>query len=174
MEMLREFEDRVVVPLVQGIGADAIRDDAPITMLNGGIAFLANNARDYEVLGQRIRWTPLTVVYCDAAGHIGEVFRYEAEATSSAQFRAAQIHDIFRLQRTSRGVEWVDVLSGRRWFELPRRRGADVMLNAWHIFRGGILPALYDGSWRFHDDDVERRLFQAAMLGRVVAAYGVT
>ena len=45
------------------------------------------------------------------------------------------------------------------------------MTNAWLLFRGGVLPALYDKSWVFSQDEVEQRLFQTVMFRRIRHAY---
>ncbi len=174
MEVLRNFEDQRLLPLLQEIKVEPVRDDAPVTMLNGGVVFMMNNARSYEQLGdQRVQWIPLSVVYCDGHGRTGEVFRYEAvENHGDITIVKAEIGGLLRLERMDRAINWIDPLSGNQFFHLVDFDGTDVMLNAWHLFRGGVLPALYDRSWQFTENQIDRRLFQIMMFKRIRIAYG--
>lgn len=176
MRILREFEDRVIVPLLAEANIEPVRTNVPIMTSPGSITFLMNNANDYEAVeGGGVRWFPLTVLYRDDTGRIDEVFRYEGRSSHDGQqIVTTDIAGLLRLELNERNaVSWRDPLSGRHIVSIANTETRDVMKNAWYIFRGGILPGLYDRSWRFSDDPAERRFRQALMLKRIATSYGM-
>ena len=106
MERLRDYEDREILPLVQQVGAAPVRDDVPVTMLNGGLVYMMNNADAYQQDPDGlIHWIPLSVLYCDRTGKTDEVFRYEATAgRDGCAIVAAEIHGLVRLERNAMSI----------------------------------------------------------------------
>lgn len=170
-ETLRAFEQSVIRPLLDALGAEPIESNTfELTLVPGSLAFLMNNADAYEVDGEWLRWKPLTVLYCDARDVKGEVFGFGAavDRRGSGWLDSAEIHGIVRLDRYYDSVTWRDPLNGRRLVTL---RDPRAIINAWHIFRGAVLPMLYQNTYRFLTEPADRVMFQAQVLRQIHVAF---
>lgn len=170
-ETLRRFEQTVVRPLLTALGAEPIESNSfELTLVPGSIAFLMNNADAYEVDGERLRWKPLTVLYCDARDVKGEVFGFGAsvDRRGNGWLDSAEIHGVARLDRHYDAVVWRDPLTKRRLVTLQDSRA---IINAWHIFRGAVLPMLYQNTYRFLTEPADRATFQAQVLRQIHVAF---
>lgn len=168
---LIEFERSVVRPLVQAIGAEPIEsNEFQLTLVPGSLAFLMNNADAYEVDGGWYRWKPLTVLYCDSRDVKGEVFSFGAsvDRRGNGWLDTAEIHHVVRLHRHYDSVVWRDPLNGRALTTLSDHHA---IINLWHIFRGAVLPMLYQNTYRFLDTPEDRWMFQAQVMRQVHVAF---
>jgi len=173
VEALRRFETDTIVPLVQQIGAQPIRSrDFCLTLVPGDVAFLMNDAFSYRQIGDRIEWSPLSVMYRDQQDRLGRVFGLEAsyQADMQPSLEVAEIDGVARIEREGSGVVWRDTVTHRRLlrFRIPN---LPMLTNVWHLFVGGVLPVIFQGGYRFVDRPSEQAAFQANMLHQITVAY---
>jgi len=164
------------MPLLAEIQAGAIRGNFQLALTPGGIAFLVNNADAYEIVGDAVCWQPLTVLYCDGNDQKGEVFRFQASRDpNGVQLVMAEIAGCSRCIVCDDGVELRNPLTNHKLLRLRVGDPSGLVLNAWYVFRGAILPLLYQGEYQFMQSLPDRVRFQAQMLHQIRAAYqGVT
>lgn len=173
MLALKKFEDTHVLPLVRGIKAKPIRDQAHITMGPGDLAFLMNNAEDPEVTPGNLVWHPLLVMYTDRDGLTDWVFRFTAKLPATAQeplLTSAEIFGVVKLVHGDGEVLWVDPVTDTVFLSFPMAESNKILSNAWFLFRGAILPMLYERSFTF-PEPIEARVFQANVVHKIVAVY---
>lgn len=167
---LQAFEDEHIVPLVRGAGAEPVRtNDQAIMLVPGDVVFMMTDAASCRKVGERVEWSPLSVKYCDALGRIGNVMWFDASLRDNAcVIDAAIIAGVVCLEREGTSVIWRDGLSHRRLLTLPT---LVALTNLWYLFRGAVLPMLFNGSYRFVSTPDDRAAFQANMLHQISTAY---
>lgn len=176
-QRLQAFEDLSVLPLLAEIRAEPVRDvNFQLTLTPGSIAFLVNNANAYEVVGDVAYWQPLTVLYCDPDDQKGEVFRFRAvHDRRGARLVMAEIANCYQCLACGPDVELRNPINDRKLLRVRTEDPNGLVLNAWYVFRGAILPLLYHDEYRFMQTMPDRVRFQAQMLHQIRAAYqGVT
>ena len=177
IQQLRAFEDAEIMPLLDELHADAVRDaNFELVLLPGSIAFLVNNSDGYEVVGDAVVWQPLTVLYCDDSDHKGEVFRFTARHDSEGtRLVLAEITGCCRCVTYNDVVEMRNPIDNRRLLTLRADDPTGLILNAWYVFRGAILPMLYYREYQFMRTLPDRVRFQAQLMHQIRVAYqGVT
>jgi len=176
VDMLRQYEDTVVIPMVQEAELEPIRKRDDFTFGPGTTAALVNGVGSRELQDDMISWTPLVVQYTDRYGNIGVVYRLDAamsQRDGKIRIQRAEISSIMSLVRTFDGIEWRNPLTDRLYRHLRTRNSEDadnVLLNSWQLFRGGILPMLRNESYWFVPEP-ERQNFQVVMLHHLRKLY---
>jgi hypothetical protein len=166
------FEQQKVLPLVDQIGATAVRRQDPITLVPGDIVFLANNADGHELQGDCFTWRTLSVMYCDDNDQKGEVFCLSACYDNGRLYLdAAEINGVMRLSREHDLVVWRNPLDGRRLLTFRGQEPDTPLVNAWYLFRSVILPMLYQRTYRFVPAGADAVLFQERVLRLLRAAW---
>jgi hypothetical protein len=174
VEQLRAFEDMSVMPLLNELGAGAVRDtDFQLVLTPGSIAFLVNNADAYcEDECGSVVWQPLSVLYCDASDYKGEVFRLRARRTpKTVSIVESEICGCCQSVVVGDKVEMCSPFDGRRLLSVRTDDPAGVVLNSWYVFRGAVLPLLYHNEYAFMHVQPDRVRFQAQLLHQIRVAY---
>ncbi len=173
-DLLRAYEDDVLMPLLKDAGITRpVRDRIDFTMQPGLFAFLVNNAENYEFRDGIVHWMPLSVIYTDKYSNTGTVFSMSATfdlKTETARFQRAEITDVVVLLRTDVEVIWVDPYSRRVFQRFPLEEADKVLMNAWLLFRGAVLPMLMTLAYRFVPPD-EKFAFQRTMIHHINRLY---
>lgn len=173
-DLLRAYEDDVLLPLVHDAGIlRPVRDRIDFVMQPGSFAFLMNNAKDYQFINGLVHWSPLSVVYTDQSTTTGTVFSLTATydlKTETAQFQRAEITDVVVLLRKETEVIWVDPHAGQVFKRFPLDDADKVLMNAWFLFKGAVLPMLLTLSYRFAPAD-EKFAFQRTMIRHITRLY---
>lgn len=174
IQQLRSFEEQRVLPLLDEMGAEAIRDSKfELTLLPGAIAFLVNNADAYQRHQGQLHWQPLSVVYCDADDRKGEVFALHARFDPTVErgcFVSAEICGVLWLIQEGELVTWRNPIDGKQLLQF-RDEPQKLLRNAWYLFRGAIMPMLYHNTYRFMETEADRYRFQAQMIHQIQAVY---
>lgn len=173
-DLLRAYEDDVLLPLIHDAGIlRPVRDRIDFTMQPGSFAFLMNNAKDYDFIDGLVHWSPLSVVYTDRHTTTGTVFSLMATydlKTETAQFQRAEITDVVVLLRRPMEVIWVDPHAGQVFKRFPLEDADKVLMNAWFLFKGAVLPMLMTLSYRFAPPE-EKFAFQRTMIRHITRLY---
>lgn len=173
-DLLRAYEDEVLVPMVRDAGIlRPVRDRLDFSMEPGTFAFLINNAANYVFHDGVVRWDPLSVIYTDKNRTTGTVFAMTADfdlKTETVRFQRAEITNIVILIRTPREVIWVDPHSKRVFQVFPLEESDKILLNSWFLFKGAILPMLMTVSYRFVPPE-EQFAFQRTMIRHINRLY---
>lgn len=173
---LERYENEAILPWLVLLGVEPIRRDVEFVMGPCSVAFMMNNAGSFTRENDAYFWPALTVLYQDDRQRTGSVFtltaRYDPLTPGGAQvvLVEAEIHDVMRLVRRPCCVEWVDPIDGQVFRKFPSDDVDRVLHNAWQLFRGGVLPSLCSGDYRFPEPE-QRRVFQVAMTHQINALY---
>lgn len=171
--LLRLYESEVLVPLVEDAGLKPVRADIDFMMMPGTIIALMNNADDFNHQDDIVFWHPLTVLYTDKNGSSDTVFSLEASfdpKTETVFFQKAVITGVVELVRRDDHVVWIDPLSGVEFQRFPLEAADKVLMNAWYLFRGAVLPMLFNESFRFVSG-VEQAVFQRVLIRQIHELY---
>lgn len=172
-QILHLYEEEVLVPLVRDAGLDPVREDSDFVMSPGSVVVLMNNADDYTEREGFVYWYPLTVIYSDIDGKSDTVFSLEASfdpRIETTYFQRASIKDVVDLVRQDDSVVWIDPISGKQFMQFPLEAADKVLMNAWYLFRGAILPMLLSETYRFVPS-YERRAFQRLIIRQIHELY---
>jgi len=173
-DLLRLYENEILVPLVEEAGLEAVRDrDVDVSFTPGTIVAFINNAERFEYIDDLVHWNPLSVVYSDQHGNVGSVFSLDSTfhpKVETVEFQKAEISGIVTLVREDGDVVWRDPLSEGILLRFPMQEADKVLMNSWYVFRGGVLPMLRDETFRFVEPH-EKRAFQAMMIRRIHQIY---
>jgi len=173
-DLLRLYEDEILVPLVEEAGLEAVRDrDVDVSFCPGTTVAFINNAERFYYVNDLVHWNPLSVVYSDPHGAVGTVFSLESTfdpKVETVSFQKAEITGIVTLVRHGGDVVWRDPLSGQTMLQFSMQEADKVLMNSWYVFRGGVLPMLRDETFRFVEPH-EERAFQAMMIRRIHQIY---
>ena len=171
--ILRAYEDEVILPLVQSTGIDPIRGNTEFVMTPGSVVFLMNNAEDFSNNDKRIYWQPLTVLYSDQKGRTGTVYEMKASldrGSDNIRMEFASITGIVDIVRHEDYVAWFDPLSAREFIRYPMRDEDKVFMNSWYLFNGAVLPMIRKEVYRFVNDD-QKFAFQQTMIRHISTPY---
>jgi hypothetical protein len=173
-DMLRAYEDEVLVPLVEGANLEPVRDDRDFTMFPGSIVALVNGSSKPQTRNDVVAWKPLTVIHMDGTGTSGDVYRLEARFRPDielVEFTVAEICGIFRLERRPDCAAWIDPLTHQKLLTYPADRADRVLMHSWYLFQGAILPLLRRGGYRFVEGQLARAAFQRSMIHHMAQVY---
>lgn len=173
-DFLRLYEDEVLVPLVEDTGLTPVRDDIDFVMQPGMIVVLMNNADSFTYAEDLVRWCPLSVIYSDNKSNTGTVFSLTATfdpKIETTHFQKASISGVVDLVRRDDCVVWVEPNTGRRFKRFPLEAADKILMNAWYLFQGAILPMLFNESYRFVSEDAEKFAFQRVMIRQIHELY---
>ena len=141
-DMLRRWDEAVIVPMVQEAKLETIRKRDDFTFGPGTIAAFVNGADRFDYLPDTniVQWTPLAVQYTDRHGNLGNVYRLEASMdcrTEKVTLAKAEIHGIMMLIRSTDSVNWSNPLTGQIYLQIQVDQGSanNIFLNSWQIFR---------------------------------------
>jgi len=172
-DLLRAYEDEVLVPLVRETGYDPIRDNRDFVMSPGSILFLMNNAADFAFRGDLVYWSPLSVLYADRNHNCGTVYTMEASFNPRreiVQFERTEITGVINIVRYHDHAAWKDPYSGNTFIRFPLEDSDKVLMNSWYLFRGAVFPMLEREVYRFVDES-HKFAFQQTMIRHINELY---
>lgn len=174
VDMLRAYEDEVLVPLVVAADLEPVRDQQDVALFPRSLAVLVNNAERHRSWCGAIHWSPLTVVYMDEHNRSGDVYRLEAKflpEIETVQFAVADLCGVLRLERQPDCAAWIDPMTSERLLTYPIDQSDRVLMHSWYLFQGAILPLLKQGSYQFVDGRPQRAAFQRNMIHHMAQVY---
>ncbi len=173
-DLLLAYENEVLVPLVKDAGIlRPVRKEIDFIMRPGTMAFLMNQADNFRYVEEKILWHPLSVVYADRKGTTGTVFSLSASLdvkTETVHFQRAEISGVVVVARNKDDAVWIDPYSGKIFQHFPLDESDKVLMNAWYLFSGAVLPMLFTESYSFVPEN-ERFAFQQTMIRRINQLY---
>lgn len=167
----RAFEQQAILPLLGEMSAEPTRHEVELNV--GDIAFCVNHQHGWAI-GDTWFWQPLEVRYRDANDKEDAAFRLRCCSAPDVHLTQAEIMGVVRLQLDDDGVAWHNPLDGRRLFRFKKDEPHKLLVNAWYLFRGSVLPMLYQQTYRFNQSATEAVLFQQIVIRQMRAAWEKT
>lgn len=152
-----EFERTEVGPLLAPLGVELTRG-APGVLLDRSIQFATTITSRWQ-LDVWYRW----------GEDVGSVLTVTADTPRG--FGRATINGILGVSQLDDRVFLIDGVTGRPLVGLREQQIDYAVKNMWQVFRGTILPMLYDGSWSFWSTEADRRYWQIQILHRIRKFY---
>jgi len=152
-----EFERTEVGPLLELVGAELTR--GPPGVLGDRAIQFATTITSHWQLDVWYRWGEA----------VGSVLTITAD--SPERFSSALINGVLGVTYLNDQTFLVDGITGRPLVGLRDQEFGYAVKNTWHVFRGTILPMLYDGSWSFWSTEADRRYWQIQILHRIRKFY---
>lgn len=172
-DMLRAYEDEVLLPLVRDAGLTPIRNNDDYVMTPGTLLCLMNTASTFAYVDDRIWWTPISLIYCDLHKTVGTVFKMEASfdpQLEAVSFERSRIYGVIDIARFGNEAVWRDPYTNNILMRFPQEQADKVLMNSWYLFQGAVLPMLERDMYRFVGE-AQKFAFQQTMIRHINNLY---